>query len=62
MCKYTDDNIPHTYSRDFHQVQQYLKKDFEILEDWLYNNYMALNTRKCEFMGFRKTNENEVFT
>ena len=23
---------------------------------------MALNTRKCELMGFRKTNDNEVFT
>ena len=23
---------------------------------------MALNTRKCELMGFGKTNDNEVFT
>ena len=50
------------YSRDFHQAQEYLKKDSEILENWFYNNYMVLNPRKCEFMGFGKTNENEVFT
>ena len=46
----------------FHQVQEYLKKDFEILENWFYDNYMVLNPRKCEFMGFGKTNEIEVFT
>ena len=62
MCNYADDNTLYTYSRDFHQVQEYLKKDFEILENWFYDNYMVLNPRKCEFMGFGKTNENEVFT
>ena len=39
-----------------------MKKDFEILEDWFYDNYMVFNPRKCEFMGFGKNNENEVFT
>ena len=62
ICNYVDNNTLHTYSRDFHQVQEYLKKDFEILENWLYDNYMILNPRKCEFMGTGKTNENEVFT
>ena len=39
-----------------------MKKDFEILENGFYDNYMVLNPRKCQFMGFGKTNENEVFT
>ena len=60
-CNYTDDNTLYTYSRYFHQAQEYLKKDFEILENCLYDNYMVLNPRKCEFMGFEKANENEVF-
>ena len=59
---YGDDNTLYTHSRDFHKVQEYLKKDFGILENWFYDNYMVLNPRKCEFMGFGKTNENEVFT
>ena len=29
MCNYADDNTLYTYSRDFHQVQQELKKDLE---------------------------------
>ena len=62
MCKYADDNALYTYSRDFHQVQEYLKKDFEILENWFYDNYIVLNPRKCEFMGFGKTSQYEVFT
>ena len=62
MCNYVDDNTLYTYSRDFHQVQEYLKNFFEILGNWFYDNYMVLNPRKCEFMGFGKTNENEVFT
>ena len=62
MCNYADDNTLHTYNRDFHQIQEYLKKVFEILENWFYDNYMVLNPRKCEFMGFGKANENEAFT
>ena len=56
ICNYyADDNTPCAYSRDFHQVQEYLKKDFEILENWFYANYMVLNPCKCEFMNFGKT-------
>ena len=61
MCNYADDKTLYTYSADFHQVQEDLKKDFKILENRFYDNYMVLNPRKCEFMGFGKTNENEVF-
>ena len=62
MCNYADDNTLYSYSRDFHQVQEYLKKDFEILENWFYDNCMILNSRKCEFIAFGKANEDEVFT
>ena len=51
-----------SYIQDFHHVQKYLEKDFEILENWFYENYMVLTPRKRELMGFGKTNENEVFT
>ena len=32
ICNYADNNTLYTYGRDFHQVREYLKKDFEILE------------------------------
>ena len=54
-------NTLYAYSRDFYEVQEYSKKDFET-EKWFYDSYMVLNPHKCEFMSFGKTNEIEVFT
>ena len=34
MRDYADVNSLYTYNRDFHQVQEYLEKHFEILESW----------------------------
>ena len=62
MCNYTDDNTLHPYSKDFHQVQKYLKKDCEMIENWFYVNRMYVNPNKCEIMNFGKTKGNEVFT
>ena len=31
-------------------VKGKLYRDFEIRDTWLYNNYMALNPGKCNFM------------
>ena len=42
MYNYADDNTLYTYSRDSHQIQEYLKKDFEILENWFYVNHMLI--------------------
>ena len=56
MCNYADDNTVYTYRRNFHQVQEYWKKYFEILENWFYDNYMVLNSRNGEFVSFGKTN------
>ena len=36
------------------KVQEYLKKDFKILENWFYDNYMVLNPHKCEFTELEK--------
>ena len=62
MCGCGDVNTVYIYIRNFHKVQKYLKKDFEISESWFSENYMILNPRKCEFIGFENTIENEVFT
>ena len=54
MCNYADYNTVYAYSGDLHQIQEYLKKDFEILENWFYGNYMVLNPRKYGFISFGK--------
>ena len=62
MCIDSDDNILYAWSKHFEQVQDYLKKDFEILENWFYENYMVFNLCKSEFMSFEKTSGGEIFT
>ena len=62
MCNYPDDNTLYTYRRNLHQVQEYWKKYFEILDNWFYDNDMVLNSHNCEFMSSAKTNEYKVFT
>ena len=60
MCH--NDDAPCIFSRDFHHVQEYLKKGLEILENWLFSNDTVLNPCKCEFMEFRKTNKSKVLS
>ena len=35
---YGDDNTLYAYSRDFHQVEEYMEKDCEILENCFFDN------------------------
>ena len=60
MCNYADGNTLYIYRRNFHQVKEYLQKGLEVLENWFFDNYMVLNPRKYEFMGFGKISENEI--
>lgn len=46
MCNCADDNNPCAYSKEFHQAQGQMKKDFGILENWFYDGYMVINPRK----------------
>ena len=38
ICNYADNNTLYADSKNLHQIQKYLKKDFENLENWSYNN------------------------
>ena len=46
VCNHAADNTLYSYCRDFCLVQEYLNKDFEIVENWFYDNYMVLNSCK----------------
>ena len=41
-------------SRGFHQIQEYLKKKFEMIVNLLYGNHIAFNLFRCEYMSFGK--------
>ena len=50
LCNYVDDNTLHVFDCNMNVVKEKLYKDFEVLDTWLYENYMVLNPRKCNFM------------
>ena len=50
VCNYADDNILFAFNCSMNVVKEKLYKDFEVLDTWFYNNYMALNPGKCNFM------------
>ena len=41
-------------------IKKKLRKDFKIVSDWFFENYMSLNTSKCHCMYLGKNNENDT--
>ena len=37
------------------------KKDFKVVTDWFFENYMTLNPTKCHYMSLGKNKENNTF-
>ena len=51
ICNFADDN--------FKEVKTILKKNFELLQGWFYENHMALNLGKCHSLVINKDIANE---
>ena len=62
LSNYADDNNLFNIGRDLNKVKDTLAKDFGIVTNWFYENFMVLNSRKCHFMCIVKDGENETFT
>ena len=62
LSNYADDNNQFSKGRDLNKVKDTLAKDFGIVTNWFYENFMALNSKKCHFMCVGKDAENETFT
>ena len=50
ICNYADDNTLFAFGKTFDQVNRKLLKDFLILDEWFFNNFLVLNSDKCHFM------------
>ena len=62
FSKYADDNNLFSIGRDLNKVKDTLAKDFGIVTNWFYENFMVLNSKKCHFMCIGKDGENKTFT
>ena len=50
VCNYAGDNTLFSFGKTFDEVTKKLQNDFLILDEWLFNNYLLLNSDKCHFM------------
>ena len=58
----TDDNNLFSIGKDINKVKNILAKDFQIVTNWFYKNFMVLSSKKCHFMSIGRDGENETFT
>ena len=42
-------------------IKEKLRKDFKVVTDWFFENYMNLNPTKCLYMCLGKNKENDEF-
>ena len=62
LNSYVDDNNLFRIRKDINKVKDALAKAFRIVTNWLYNNFMVLNSEKCHFISIGRHGENETLT
>ena len=62
LNNYADDNSLLSIGKDITKVKDTLAKDFGMATNWLYENFMVLNFKKCHFKCIGRDGEIETFT
>ena len=50
ICHFADDNSLYSIEDNLKEVKTILKKNFELIQGWFYENYMVLNPRKYHYL------------
>ena len=61
LSNYADDNSLYNTGKDLELVKSVLVKDFRLVKEWFYENFMILNPDKCHYMCIGKNTENDIF-
>ena len=59
ICNFADDNSLYSIEDNLKEVKTILKKNFELLQGWFYENHMVLNPGKCQYLIINKDIINE---
>ena len=59
ICNFADDNSLYSIENNFKEDKTRLKKNFEILRGWFYENHTVLNPGKCHYLIINKDIANE---
>ena len=58
---YVDDNTLLAFGKTLDKVTRKLQNDFLNLDEWFFNNFLALNSDKCHFMALGTPNNLPAF-
>ena len=50
VSNYADDNNLYIIGKDCDKIQNLLEKDFRVLTEWFFENYMVLSQKNCHYM------------
>ena len=62
LSNFADNNNLFSIGKNIGKVKDTLAKDFGIITNWFYENFIVLNSKKCHFMRIGGDLENETFT
>ena len=62
LSNYTDDNTLYSIGNTKEGVKKALSNDFRIIQNRFHKNLMVLYAKKCHYMCFRTSTENDDFT
>ena len=61
LSNYADDKSLYSIGNTIEGVKKALSKDFRIIQNWFHENLMVLNAKKCHYMRFGTSSENDDF-
>ena len=62
LRNYADGNTLYSIGNPIEGVRKALSNDFRIIQNWFHENLMFLNAKKCHYMCFGTSSENDDFT
>ena len=60
LSNYANGNNLYSNGKELNILKNKPQKDFNVVADWLFENYMSMNPLKCHYMGFGKNKENHT--
>ena len=61
LSNYADDNNLYSIGKELNIIKEKLQKDFEVVTDWFFENYMSLYSTKYHYMCLGKNKENGIY-
>ena len=54
LSNYADDNNLFSVRKDINKIKETLAKYLGLVTNWFYENFMVLNSKKCNFMYWQR--------